>query len=64
MKSFKKWLEDTGQAWPATNDEPYALAGVQSRMVANDAVKAKPEGLAAKIYGKKKKKKKGKHENI
>ena len=62
MKSFKKWLEDTGQAWPATNDEPYAMAGVQSRIVSNDAVKAKPQGSAAKLFGKKKKRKK--HENI
>jgi len=62
VKSFKKWLEDTGQAWPATNDEPYAMAGVQSRIVSNDAVKAKPQGLAAKLFGKKKKRKK--HENI
>jgi len=61
--SFKKWIEDTGQVWPQTNDELYALRGVPSRVVSNDARKEKPKHLATKLFGKKRKKRK-RHENL
>lgn len=51
VTSFKKWLEDAGEVFPRTNDNPYAKKGVASKVATNDKSKIKPTLHPEKVFG-------------
>jgi hypothetical protein len=59
LLQFRQWLEDAGEVHPRLNTDAYAAKGARSKMVQTNRDRMEPSEFSpAKLFGKKKMKKK------
>jgi prophage antirepressor-like protein len=53
IKTFKQWVEDTGEVLPRINDDSYNMKGARSKIQQTDKKPKKTIFNPEKIFGKK-----------